>query len=366
MTPASGLAAQSWTDVRSDFPYASECVYLNTAAAGLSWTGQGAAAAAFYDDAKRYGYNGMDRWRVSLAAARAKLAPLLGATEDELRFVASTTEGLYLVTGAIRWRRGDQIVLAADEFPSVVLACEAAERQGVVLRRVAVPSEGEREAALIDAIAAKTRLVAVSHVHWATGTRLDLARLSAACHDRHAMLMVDGVQALGASPANAGGADFYCASVFKWLLSGFGLAVLMVRDRARADLSPRVRGYNNPPPSTDLQYAHTNYPGLAALAATLDYLELRVGWDRVFERVAELTELLHDALGRRGLTVVTPRDARAGIVSCVSDDASRIRDELAHEAIFVEARNGLIRVSPHFYNTPEDIEAVVDALGRAT
>jgi selenocysteine lyase/cysteine desulfurase len=306
----------------------------------------------------------MDRWRAALTNARARLAPLLGVAEDEIRFVASTTEGLNLVAGATRWRHGDQIVTAADEFPSVMAACESAERDGAVVRKIVVPSEAERETALVNVITDATRLVAVSHVHWATGCRLDLARLAAACHAHGARLLVDGVQGLGATPVNAGAADFYCASVFKWLLSGFGLAILVIRNEAREHLEPRVRGYNNPAPSTDLQYSHTNYPGLSALSATLDYLESRVGWDRVFQRVAALAERTHSALGSAGLAVVTPDAARAGIVSFVADDAARVRDALARENIFVEARSGLVRVSPHFYNTPEDIDAFVDGLGR--
>jgi len=99
--------------------------------------------------------------------------------------------------------------------------------------------------------------------------------VAAACRAHDALLMVDGVQMLGAAPVDAGGVDFYCASVFKWLLSGFGLGILVVRDRVRGQLHPLFRGYNNPEPSTDLQASHVNYPGLQALSATLEYLETR-------------------------------------------------------------------------------------------
>lgn len=364
MSIAADVVSRSWTAVRADFPYANECVYLNTAAAGLSWTGQGAAAARFYDDAKQRGYNGMDRWREALTTARMRLAPLLGVTEGEVRFVGSTTEALNLVTSAIRWRGGDEIVLAADEFPSVVFACEQAERRDVTVRRVRVASEEDRTSAVVDAVTPATRLVAVSHVHWATGTRVDLDRVAAACRAHDALLMVDGVQMLGAAPVDAGGVDFYCASVFKWLLSGFGLGILVVRDRVRGQLHPLFRGYNNPEPSTDLQASHVNYPGLQALSATLEYLETQVGWRRVFERVATHTEHLLDALGKGGLTVVTPRASRAGIVSFMADDAGHVRDALARDGIFVEAREGLVRVAPHFYNTAEDVDAFIGAVAR--
>src|SRR5262245_51275341 len=109
--------------VRERFPYLERCVYLNTASAGLSWEGQGAAAAAVYDEAKSLGYNGMAHWRAEgIAKARASLARMLEVSEEEIGFTGSATEGLNLAMNAVRWRAGDEIVLAADEFPSVVLS----------------------------------------------------------------------------------------------------------------------------------------------------------------------------------------------------------------------------------------------------
>jgi selenocysteine lyase/cysteine desulfurase len=349
--------------IRADFPYLDECVYLNTAAAGLSWNGEGRAAALFYDKAKQRGMNGMSIWRETGARARARLSDLLQVHDDEIRFVSSTTEGLNLAIGAVEWRPGDEVVFAKDEFPSVVLACEAAGKAGARLRPVDVKMESDRESALLAALTPATRVLAVSHVHWVTGTRVDLRRMSAACH--HAlgtMLFVDGIQAIGAVPTDLGETDVYCASVFKWLLSGFGLAVLVVRERVQADLAPRIRGYNNPPPSTDLAYSHVNYPGLYALAASLEYLESRIGWETVYRRVALLARELSDGLRERGYVVATPADACAGIVSCRVPDPSAVKEWLAKNGVFVEAREGLLRVSPHFYNTSDDLRSFFDAL----
>jgi selenocysteine lyase/cysteine desulfurase len=345
-----------------EFPYLRECVYLNTAAAGVSWSGQGRAAAAFYDGAKAHGFNGMAEWRVPAANVRASIARLLNVRDDEVRFASSTTEALNIVASAIPWQSGDEIVFAADEFPSVVAACERATLMGATLRPVAIPSEAERERALIAAIRPTTRMVAASHVHWATGTRLDLRKLSAACKAVDAFSLIDGVQSLGAVPVELGDTDAYCASVFKWLLSGFGLAILVVRESSRERLAPTMRGYNNPKPSTELQHSHVNYPGLFALAASLEFLEARVGWAGVFAAVDSLTAHLIGALTRCGVSVVTPSDARAGIVSARVSDPSRVRDALAARGIFVESREGLLRVSPHFYNTTDDITALVGAL----
>ena len=304
-----------WRRVRDEFPL-SRCICLNTAAAGVSWRGQGQAAAAFYDDAKSLGFNGMSRWREMAARARNAIAQLTGCTDSEIRFVASTTEGLNLVASAIPWKSGDEIVFADDEFPSVVSAFERAKDAGAILRRVPVATELEREDALAAAITPATRMLAVSHVHWATGTRVDVARLAALSDRVGAILLVDGVQALGAIPLELGSTHAYCASVFKWVLSGFGLGVVIVREPLQRQLMPAVRGYNNPSPSTELQYSHVNYPGICALAATLEHVESEVGWSGVFARVESLTDMLITELDTRGVPVLTPRRARAGIVSC--------------------------------------------------
>jgi selenocysteine lyase/cysteine desulfurase len=327
----------------------------------LSWTGQGAAAARFYDEAKQRGWNGMSQWREVRARATDRLSRLLGVANDEITFVGSTTEGLNLVVSAVPWRNRDEIVLLEDEFPSVVRACESTERFGVRLKRVPVPSEALRGDALVGALTASTRMVAASHVHWVTGTRLDLERLSAACRANGTMLVVDGVQALGAVPSALGETDVYCASTFKWVVSGFGLGIVVVRDRVRETLHPTMRGYNNPPGSHELHYSHVNYPGIYALDASLEYLE-RIGWEQVYARVDDLWRAVAGSLGAHGSDLVTPRTAHAGIVSCRVSDPEAVRDTLASKGIYVEAREGLLRISPHFYNNAEDIRAFSEAL----
>src|SRR5690606_17908820 len=126
------------------------------------------------------------------------------------------------------------------------------------------------------------------HVHPWTGVTLDLTRIGAACRDVDALLFVDGIQALGAIPVDLSLVDVYGAGVFKWLMSGFGTAVGVFRERAREALTPVFRSYGNPAPSTSFSYAAPNFPGLYVLNATLSYLE-GLGWPRIHARVRALT-----------------------------------------------------------------------------
>jgi selenocysteine lyase/cysteine desulfurase len=349
--------------VRELFPHLEEITYLNTAAAGLSWKGQGAAAARFYDDHKSRGFSARLEWRAELERTRGLLSGLLQVAPQEISFASSTTEGLNLFAHSVQLEPGDEIVVCEDEFPSVMLSWSPAALAGAKLVRVPILDEESRTDELIAHISERTRVVCVSHVHWCTGTRVDLDRIAAATRGVGARLAVDGAHAVGAIDVNASVADFYTGSVFKWLLSAFGVAYVVTKGSLAAELEPVFRGYANEPPSRKLQYAHANYPGLYALSATLELLG-SLGWRPIQDRVSSLTDLLHRALCEAGWDVVTPLGGRAGIVSVRHANAVETIARLRTEGVEIEERAGLLRISPHFYNNEDDVHRFLAVLGR--
>ena len=346
---------------RASFPFVAQAMYLNTATAGLAWTGLGQASAAFYE-AKLRGSCGRSEWVATAARTRADLAALLGVQEDAVSFTGSATEALNLACLGLPLPPGSRIAIAADEFPSVWQACLALRKSGVDILPVEVASEGERGAALARA-ASSAQALAVSHVHWRTGTMVDLEQIGAACRASGAWLIVDGVQAVGAVPVRAGLADAYCGSSFKWLLGGFGLGFMTLSERLARDWTPPFRGYANEWPSRDPQYGHLDYPGIYALGASLAFLGA-LGWEAIFGRVAQLSRRLSQQLLERGFDVLTPSAATAGIVSIRRDDAAGVVERLANESIYVEDRDAILRASPHFYNTEVEIDRLVSALAE--
>jgi selenocysteine lyase/cysteine desulfurase len=281
-----------------------------------------------------------------------------------IHFVGSTTEALNLVALGLPLKRGDRVVVAQDEFPSVIQSWLSWQTRGVEIIHVPIARETERTEALCAAIRPGVRAVAVSHVHWRTGTRVDLHQLGACCQEYDCRLIVDGVQAVGAIPVHAGIADAYCASVFKWLLSGFGLGFVTLSERLAVELQPVLRGYNNESPSRSVHYGHINYPGIYALQASLEFMR-NVGWDEIHAQVDSLALRAIASLRSRGFEVITPDRAHAGIVSIQHPSASGLVQALASQAIFVEDRGPVVRASPHFYNTEEDIDRFVGALARS-
>jgi cysteine desulfurase/selenocysteine lyase len=345
---------------RQFFPFLEEATYLNTATAGLSWKGLAEASAAFYESKLR-GICGRNDWVATSARARSRLAALLGVDEQTLSFTGSATEALNLACLGLPMPPGSRIAIAADEFPSVWQACRSLRRNGIESTPVVIPHESLRTSALAAAAAAGAQALAVSHVHWRTGTCVDLERLAAACEKSGAWLIVDGVQAVGAMPVRAGLADVYCGSSFKWLLSGFGLGFMSMSESLAREWTPPIRGYGNEWPSRDPQYGHLDYPGIYALGASLEFLE-SLGWDAIFRRVAQLAGRAGEALRAYGFEVLTPPEAAAGIVSVRHDDAAEVVRELTEEGIYVEDREGIVRASPHFYNTEAQIDRFVAAL----
>jgi cysteine desulfurase / selenocysteine lyase len=346
--------------IRESFPYLEECVYLNTASVGLSWRGAGDAAAEFYQSTSR-GTASRNTWLEKAEATRRDLGDIIHVPANSIEFLGSTTEALNIIALSMKLGPGDQIVLAADEFPSVVHAWTSRLKDRIEVVRVPIEREEDRTRALCAAITDRTRAIAVSHVHWRTGTRVDLELLKQACRSHDCRLIVDGVQAVGAVPVDSNGVDAYCASVFKWLLSGFGLGFVALSPRFAAELNPAVRGYANEAPSRALHYGHNNYPGIFALQATLQHLK-EVGWKTIHERVDTLARRLLTGLRDEGFNVLTPQSSHGGIVSIRDPRATSIVGMLARHGIVVEDANPIVRVSAHFYNDERDIDSLVGAL----
>jgi hypothetical protein len=153
--------------VRRDFPFLNETLYLNTAAAGISWSGQGLAAAQFYDRMLSRGYDGREEWRAIASRVQGRLARLLKVEPESIGFVGSTTEALNLIAHALAVRSGERVVFAEDEFPSLKMALDVLASKGAELHPVRIDSEARRtdrlcesaEGASIVAVSGSRRLV---------------------------------------------------------------------------------------------------------------------------------------------------------------------------------------------------------------
>lgn len=343
--------------VRAQFPYLDQRVYLNTASTGIARNGAGRAAGIFFDEMYSKGFDGGAQWRSVQVDVREQVGRMLNVAADTVGFAGSTTDALNRLALALPFAPGDRVVLCADEFPSVHAVARLMEARGATLVQVSVPDENVRTEVLAEA-ARDSRIVLASHVHWETGTKLDLSILSKATRETDAYLIVDGIQAMGATPVDGSLADAYVGSVFKWLLSGFGLAISVVSPRLAEVLTPVVRGYANAEPSRELAPSHLNYPGLFVLRDALGYME-DLGWSAIYERNVMMRTHLRATLSDISAEIVTPESA-ASITSIVVPDPQGLGGALSSRGVSMEARGRCLRISPHFYNTTGDIDTFID------
>jgi selenocysteine lyase/cysteine desulfurase len=219
-------------------------------------------------------------------------------------------------------------------------------------------------------------------VDFLSGYRTDLAAMGTFCRQKGLLFCVDGIQSLGLIPVDVKGChiDFLSAGGHKWLLGPMGCGVLYVAQEVVDLIRPRcvgwksVRGENDfftirldfKPDALRFEPGSLNLLGIHGLGAALDLL-LEVGVARIFEGVLAVNDLFIQGLRRRGLKIVTPLEplSRSGILSFIPKaDPEKTFYTLMEKKIMVSERKGLIRLSPHFYNSEADVRRFFEALDR--
>ena len=321
------------------------------------------------------------RWAATEHALREQLKDLINAQSTaQIALVSSTSAGLSTVAYGLDWRRGDNVVLARQEFPSNRIVWQSLNtRFGVEARLVDLDQKAIPEEALLTACDAQTRLLAVSAVQYASGLKMDLMRLGEACRRRGIHFCVDAIQALGAMPfdAQAIHADFVVADGHKWLLAPEGLALFYCREpdqlrltrfgwHMQADFTDFERLDWAPASSARrFEAGSLNQLGIHALNASLSFL-LETGLDKIRTAITERVAYLDEATNALGLARVTPAapDRRAGIltVRCPGQDAKTIHQGLETEGIRCALRAGGVRFSPHFYTPMAALDRTLEFL----
>ncbi|MBC7808590.1 MAG: aminotransferase class V-fold PLP-dependent enzyme [Akkermansiaceae bacterium] len=309
---------------------------------------------------------------------------MLRTSPDNLAVVKNTSHGLTIIAQGIPFRTGENVVVAANEYPSNVYPWLAQETRGVQTRLVAPRAEGDvAEDDLESACDENTRVLAVSWVQWGTGQRMDLARLGVFCGARNILLVVDAVQGFGALRLDLSrlpGLAFATGGGHKWLLSPGGVGFLYVRPDLLETMLPNNVGWNwvakpmaweasewGTPKATTARFEEgtPNVLGLAGMVASMNLLE-SVGTDAVESRVLELASHTRRRLIERDMHVVSPHgtEARSGIVAfrhpTVANDA--VEAKLAESKVICAVRCGNVRFAPHVYSTESDIDTAVAAI----
>jgi len=374
-----------WDDFRADMPVCEQWAYLDHAAVAPIPQSAQQAIHAWADEAASHGDTVWSGWAQRMERVRVLAASMIGAAADEIALVPNTTTGISLVAEGLPWRAGDNVVILANEFPSnqypwMNLAARGVETRRVSVDRVAI--DPHRIAAACDA---RTRVVAISWVGYASGWRIDVDEIAEVAHAGGALLMLDAIQGLGVFPLDVAltPIDFLAADGHKWMLGPEGAGLLYVRREHLERLRPLNVGWqsvvqgqdfstialNLRPAASRYEGGSQNMVGFTGLEASLDLLArcgLGPRGTAIAERVLAVTDLACERLSQFGAQIHSDRSepCRSGIVvfDVPGRDPVVLRNRCLQRGVAINTRGGRLRISPHAYNNEEDIDRLIDAL----
>ncbi len=366
-----------WRQYRDEFPVTRNLIYLNHAAVSPLPRRTAAAMQELAQDALDFGSLHYDRWMDTYEGLRVAAAQLIGAQRDEIALMKNTSEGISTVARGLDWHPGDRIVAFREEFPSNYYPWLRLESQECSIEWLSVDDPLER----IDEACAGAKLLAISFVQYLSGLRVNLNAIGEICKRRQCFFFVDAIQGLGAFPLNVETAhiDALAADGHKWLLGPEGCGILYVRKSRQDSIFPEefgwttVAGYQDYA-SRDMALRENagryecgtlNTVGCYGLEASLKLL-LEIGPERTSVAVQALADQLANGAVNKGYQLLGNRtpDSGAGIIAIQKPgiDSRKVVHDLKQRGILAAPRQGWVRLSPHFYISPEEIDRVIKAL----
>lgn len=369
--------------VRALFPITERVNYLNHAAVSPPPAATIAAVQSQLRDVSENGSVNFRSWIATKERTRTLLATMLGARPEQVAFMRNTSDGLSTVANGLRWQPGDNLITFRNEFPSNIYPWLRLRDAFGVEVRMAEERDGRIDLdELIGLIDAKTRLVAISQVQFASGFRADLDRLGRAARAVDALLVVDVIQALGVVPIDVQAelVDVAAGACHKWLLTPEGVGFLYLSERARERIQPTLVGWISVPDPDD--YANFSQgwnrgtlawetgTGPAALIHGLGQslkLLSETGTERIQSHLEILTDHLCERLANKPYRIVSSRQrGEKSQIVCIQHtgglSAMNLYAHLKDRGIITAPRADRLRISPHLYNTSEEIDALIDAL----
>ena len=321
-----------------------------------------------------------------LRDTRQLAANLLGAELREIALVGPTSLGLSFIAQGIDWQPGDNIIVHGDDYPSNVYPWMALAKKGVELKRLEPSAPGWIEPEdVFELIDSRTRMAALASCHYVSGYRIDIGTIGRELRSRGILFCVDGIQTVGAFPTPVEHVDFLAADAHKWMLGPCSAGILYVKREMQDQLKPVVQGWHNlscpdfiaqetlnyKPDGRRYEAGTANLLGIVGHQASLQLLDA-LGLDKIAADLLAKRRLLLPELLAKGYDVLhsdVPEANASGIVafSKPGEDMAELQARLGRAGVTVSLRvmrdgSKLIRLSPHFYNTPAELHQLLEAL----
>jgi cysteine desulfurase / selenocysteine lyase len=364
-----------WQALRAHFPVTTKWAFLDHAAVAAPPDVCVSAQCDWANDKSIHGVTTYAPWAQRVEETRKRTGRLLNCDPLDICFVSSTTHGIGIVAEGFPWKPGDNVIIIAEEYPSNQYPWMNQRDRGVEVRSIA--SRGNRVdlADIRDAFDSRTRLLAISSVEYGSGFRNDLAALGELCRQRGVFFFVDAIQSLGVFPLDLQQLpiDGLAADSHKWLLGPEGAGVAFIRREWVERLHATGVGWNsvvNPhdfgtidfrmkPHAGRWEGGTVNAGAITGMGESMQLL-LDAGIDNVRDRVLQLTNYLCERVPSAGCEVFSSRmpGEESGIVSLLTPgrDPKSLMKRCKEAGIVVNMRAGRLRVSPHAYNTFEEID----------
>ena len=369
-------------EARHLFPLAERYIHMNHAGVSPMSLRAGAAIEQVVDASMNRPYP--DHWAQDEAdRVRELAARLINAPPDSIALTRSTAHGISLLAQGLNWNAGENVVGATGEYPANVYPWMALRQRGVEFRQ-AKPIDGRITAdGVFSLVDARTRVVALSHVEFWNGFRVDVEAIGDACRRRGIVLAVDVMQSVGALTVDVARMpiDFCAAGAGKWLLGPPGIGFCFFAPELLERIRPVIVGVGSvagrdryfeydltfAPSARRFEESVVSLLDTAAFGAGLDLL-LDVGVGVIEERVLALSARLAEGLDRCGCAMVEPwprsRAESSAIVSFRKPGvmAAAVLRDLTAAHVIARTHQDFVRLSPHFYNTEEEVDRVLEVM----
>lgn len=371
----------NWEALRDEFPVTRHWAFFDHAAVAPLTARARQALVDWAADVAGHGVVHEPRWSRRVEEVRALAGRLLAVDPLNIAFIKNTSEGIGIVAEGFPWRPGDNVIIAAEEYPANVYPWMNLHARGVEVKRLTGTDGRLTVDDIRAAVDGRTRVVSLSAVQFASGFRNDLDAIGGLCRERGLLFFVDAIQSLGVLPIDLGRTPVDClaADGHKWMLGPEGAGLLYIRPEWVDRLHAVGIGWNSVVDSMDFtridfrlkpnawrwESGARNVAGISALGASLDLL-LGLGIEAIAKRVFALTDHLCEQAPRAGLGVHSSRrqGESSSIVSLVvpGQEPREVVHRCRAEGVVINHRAGRIRVSPHCYNTPAELDRLLELL----
>ena len=338
------------------------------------------AVNTFTNDACENGTKNYTKWMEEVERVRGKFAWLINGDVDEVAFVKNTSEGISIVANGLDWNSGDNVVIPDIEFPANVYPWWNLKRFGVETRMVKSKDGRVVFDDLIEQTDKRTRIVSVSSVECNSGFKNDLNRIGAFCRENSILFCVDAIQSLGVLEMDVkrDNIDFLSADGHKWMLSVEGLGGFYISKNVLEKIYPVTVGWDSVVDAWDfMNYDFTLRPdakrfeegsfntmSIYALGAALDLLQ-ETGIDSIQSSVLSQGDYLMEGLQKRGIKILNSQvqKERSGIISYeLKAESKQFSTYMLENNVSLTVRDGLARLSPHYYNSKDEADRFFDLL----